>query len=160
MITEVLQLQLWDGVYSHNFPVVNGVKQGGRGIEGILSPVLFWIYIDDLLLTLRQTGVGCFLGIVGALAIGGGRSQWLGGHHSEPFPSPPFPLFPFLPFPLSLPLPISFPSLPSLPSNVEVGPLPPTFLPSPSFSLPYPSVPSPFPSTLLLPLISKLLKSS
>jgi len=46
---------LWNGVYSQNFPVVNGVKQGG-----IRSPVLFCIYIDDLLLTLRQTGVGCF----------------------------------------------------------------------------------------------------
>ena len=29
---------LWNGVYSQNFPVVNGVKQGG-----ILSPVLFCI---------------------------------------------------------------------------------------------------------------------
>ena len=56
---------LWNGVYSQNFPVVNGVKQGG-----ILSPVLFCICIDNLLLTLRQTGVGCFLGswFVGTLA--------------------------------------------------------------------------------------------
>jgi len=30
---------LWNGVYSHNFPVINGVKQGG-----ILSPVLFCLY--------------------------------------------------------------------------------------------------------------------
>jgi len=52
-------------VYSQNFPVINGVKQGG-----ILSPVLFWVYIDELLLALRQTNVGCFMGswFVGALA--------------------------------------------------------------------------------------------
>ena len=56
----------WSGVYSQNFPVVNDVKQGG-----ILSAVLFCIYIDDLLLTLRQTGVGGFLRswFVGALTL-------------------------------------------------------------------------------------------
>ena len=56
---------LSNGIYSENFPVVDGVKQ-----RGILSPVLFCIYINDLLLTLRQTRVGCFLGscFVGALA--------------------------------------------------------------------------------------------
>jgi len=56
---------LWYGVYSQNFPVVNGVKQGG-----ILSPVLFCVYIDELLLALRQTNVGCFMGswFVGVLA--------------------------------------------------------------------------------------------
>jgi len=56
---------LWNGVYSQNFPVINGVKQGG-----ILSPVLFDVYIEELLLALRETNVGCFMGIwfVGALA--------------------------------------------------------------------------------------------
>jgi len=44
---------------------VNGVKQGG-----VLSPVSFRLYIDDLLLLLSRSGVGCFIGnnFVGALA--------------------------------------------------------------------------------------------
>jgi len=35
---------LWNGVYSGQFPVKNGVKQGG-----ILSPVLLCVYTDGLL---------------------------------------------------------------------------------------------------------------
>jgi len=34
----------WNGVHSSVFSVINGVKQGG-----IISPILFCIYIDDLL---------------------------------------------------------------------------------------------------------------
>ena len=52
---------LWYGVYSQNFPVVNGVKQGG-----ILSPVLFCVYIDELLLALRQTKMLDVLWAVGS----------------------------------------------------------------------------------------------
>ena len=53
------------GVMSVYFVAVNGVKQGG-----VLSPVLFCLYIDDLLLTLFKSGFGCFMGsnFVGALA--------------------------------------------------------------------------------------------
>ena len=56
---------MWNGVYSLNFPVVSGVTQ-----NGILSPVLFCVYIDELLLALRQTNVGCFKGswFLGAMA--------------------------------------------------------------------------------------------
>jgi len=44
---------------------INGVKQGG-----VLSPVLFCIYLDNLLVRLSRSGVGCFIGetFVGALA--------------------------------------------------------------------------------------------
>ena len=55
----------WAGLYSDYFSVLNGVKQGG-----VISPVLFCIYLDDLLLRLAASGVGCFIGLnyVGALA--------------------------------------------------------------------------------------------
>jgi Reverse transcriptase (RNA-dependent DNA polymerase) len=55
----------WCGVMSDYFHALNGVKQGG-----VLSPVLFCIYIDNLLVALSKAGVGCFIGnnFVGALA--------------------------------------------------------------------------------------------
>jgi len=44
---------------------MNGVKQGG-----IVSPILFYVYIDGLLLRLRDSKTGCWIGnvYVGALA--------------------------------------------------------------------------------------------
>ena len=56
---------LRNGVYSGQFPVKNGVKQGG-----ILSPVLFCVYIDGLLDRLSKCHVGCYIGLnlLGALA--------------------------------------------------------------------------------------------
>ena len=55
----------WCGFLSDYFSVVNGVKQGA-----VLSPVLFCVYIDDLLISLSKAGVGCYVGpfFVGALA--------------------------------------------------------------------------------------------
>jgi len=56
---------LWAGLTSDYFTAVNGVKQGG-----MISPVLFCVYIGDLLVKLSQSGIGCFNGLnyVGALA--------------------------------------------------------------------------------------------
>ena len=55
----------WAGITSDYFSAFNGVKQGG-----VISPVLFCIYIDDLLHSLSLSGFGCFIGsaFTGALA--------------------------------------------------------------------------------------------
>ena len=45
----------WDGASSDSFNVSNGVRQGG-----VLSPVLFAIYMDILLNKLKECGVGCY----------------------------------------------------------------------------------------------------
>jgi hypothetical protein len=49
----------WRGVFSDYFLATNGVKQGG-----VLSPVLSYVYIDDMLLALFKVGVGCYVGNV------------------------------------------------------------------------------------------------
>ncbi len=49
----------WNGVASDFFHILNGVQQGG-----VISPVLFCIYIDGLLIRLRSSGVGCYIGAV------------------------------------------------------------------------------------------------
>jgi len=54
----------WQGVRSDSFECKNGVKQGG-----VLSPVLFCVYIEKLLLQLEQRGVGCHIGQVFAGAV-------------------------------------------------------------------------------------------
>ena len=55
----------WGNHSSDYYNVSNGVKQGG-----VLSPVLFSIYIDELLLRLRNANIGCYIGniFMGALA--------------------------------------------------------------------------------------------
>ncbi len=55
----------WNGAKSKAFSAVNGVRQGG-----VLSPILFTIYFDEMLSRLRENGIGCKIGThyVGAVA--------------------------------------------------------------------------------------------
>ena len=47
----------WGSEYSRQFPVKNGVRQGA-----VSSPILFSVYINDLIIQLRQAGLGCTIG--------------------------------------------------------------------------------------------------
>ena len=47
---------LWNDCLLKQFVSYNGIKQGG-----VLSPILFCIYIDDLLVGLEKLGYGCFI---------------------------------------------------------------------------------------------------
>ena len=53
---QTLQVK-WKSITGAGFSVLNGVKQGG-----VLSPVLFAVYIDGLLNRLSKSGVGCYMG--------------------------------------------------------------------------------------------------
>ena len=44
----------WNSILSSPFSVTNGVQQGR-----VLSPILFTVYIDELLQHLQKLGVGC-----------------------------------------------------------------------------------------------------
>ena len=47
----------WNGLTTDTFSCKNGVKQGG-----VLSPILFCVYVDELLSRLRTRGIGCHIG--------------------------------------------------------------------------------------------------
>ena len=55
----------WEKELSDPFNVSNGVKQGG-----VISPLLFSIYIDNLFAALKQLGLGCHVGLTYAGAFG------------------------------------------------------------------------------------------
>ena len=48
----------WNKVISEQVPLLSGVKQGG-----ILSPLLFTLYVDVVLEKLEQSGLGCYIGM-------------------------------------------------------------------------------------------------
>ena len=45
---------MWNSHVSDYFSISNGVKQGG-----VISLVMFNIYLDNLLISLKQSGLGC-----------------------------------------------------------------------------------------------------
>ena len=47
----------WGNARSGQFSVVNGTRQGS-----VLSPCFFGVYVDELLVRLRKSGVGCHIG--------------------------------------------------------------------------------------------------
>lgn len=55
----------WNDAKSSNFKCSNGVKQGA-----VLSPILFCVYIDELLCRLKKSEVGCHIGHHYAGALG------------------------------------------------------------------------------------------
>ena len=55
----------WGKTRSEIFPIVNGTRQGS-----VLSPILFSIYVDEILQKLRSLGVGCYVGEVFMGALG------------------------------------------------------------------------------------------
>jgi hypothetical protein len=46
----------WNNSFSADFSVNTGVKQGG-----VLSPQIFAVYVDDLVLELKKSGLGCHI---------------------------------------------------------------------------------------------------
>ena len=55
----------WNGQISTSFVTTNGVKQGA-----ILSPLLFCVYMDELLLQLKRSKIGCYIGNMFCGALG------------------------------------------------------------------------------------------
>ena len=52
-VNQCLQVR-WNSLVSDRFSIANGVKQGG-----VLSPILFSIYMDKLIKQLRNSKIGC-----------------------------------------------------------------------------------------------------
>ena len=63
-ISQKLRIR-WESTHSSYFNVTNGVKQGG-----VISPILFCVYMDGLLIELEKSNVGCYMGGVFSGAFG------------------------------------------------------------------------------------------
>merc|ERR1712179_845915 len=57
MYTEQKLQVKWNDILSDKFEVTNGVRQGG-----VLSPLFYSIYIDDVLEKLKRNGIDCHIG--------------------------------------------------------------------------------------------------
>ena len=55
----------WNSCYSPPFGVSNGVRQGG-----VLSPILFTVYLDEFLTRLSKLGIGCHFDSIYAGSFG------------------------------------------------------------------------------------------
>ena len=65
MYTRQRMKTTWNGALSDSFGAANGVKQGG-----ILSPILFCLYIDELLIRINDSGLGCHIGHLSYAGLG------------------------------------------------------------------------------------------
>ena len=61
----------WNGSLSGTFSASNGVKQGG-----VLSPLLFIVYLDQLILAPKELGIGCHLNGIFVGAFIYADDQW------------------------------------------------------------------------------------
>ena len=55
-VNQCIQIK-WNSMISEKYGIANGVKQGG-----VLSPILFGIYMDNLIKRLKDSNIGCKIG--------------------------------------------------------------------------------------------------
>ena len=55
-VNQCIQIK-WNSMISEKYGIANGVKQGG-----VLSPILFGVYMDNLIKRLKDSNVGCKIG--------------------------------------------------------------------------------------------------